>query len=125
MRLFIGRGNAPQEDAELPLLVTFKAVEEGFVGGGVPGGRIVAVGVSTDIQDGLGKGADTLFHCRDMHDLLPNKNLRVNYSAKANSNLEILKIVRDEDIARRNLQLMIEILRLNDRHLDIMKKVDL
>ena len=33
-----------------------------------------------------------------MHDLLPNKNLRVNYSAKANSNLEILKIVRDEDI---------------------------
>lgn len=36
--------------------------------------------------------------CRDMHDLLPNKNLRVNYSAKANSNLEILKIVRDEDI---------------------------
>lgn len=36
--------------------------------------------------------------CRDMHNLLPNKNLRVNYSAKANSNLEILKIVRDEDI---------------------------
>ena len=36
--------------------------------------------------------------CRDMHDLLPNKNLRVSYSAKANSNLEILKIVRDEDI---------------------------
>lgn len=36
--------------------------------------------------------------CRDMHDLLPDKNLRVNYSAKANSNLEILKIVRDEDI---------------------------
>lgn len=36
--------------------------------------------------------------CRDMHDLLPNKTLRVNYSAKANSNLEILKIVRDEDI---------------------------
>jgi acyl carrier protein len=36
--------------------------------------------------------------CRDMHDLLPNKTLRVNYSAKANSNLEILKLVRDEDI---------------------------
>lgn len=36
--------------------------------------------------------------CKDMHDLLPNKNLRVNYSVKANSNLEILKIVRDEDI---------------------------
>lgn len=36
--------------------------------------------------------------CREMHDLLPNKNLRVNYSAKANSNVEIMKIVRDEDI---------------------------
>lgn len=36
--------------------------------------------------------------CREMHNLLPKKNLRVNYSAKANSNIEILKIVRDEDI---------------------------
>lgn len=36
--------------------------------------------------------------CREMHDLLPDKNLRVNYSAKANSNLELLKIVEDEDI---------------------------
>ena len=36
--------------------------------------------------------------CREMHNLLPKKNLRVNYSAKANSNNEILKIVRDEDI---------------------------
>ncbi|MBO4458707.1 MAG: diaminopimelate decarboxylase [Butyrivibrio sp.] len=36
--------------------------------------------------------------CKEMHDLLPGKNLRVNYSAKANSNIELLKIVRDEDI---------------------------
>jgi len=36
--------------------------------------------------------------CRDMHDLLPNKNFRVSYSAKANSNVEIMKIIRDEDI---------------------------
>lgn len=36
--------------------------------------------------------------CGEMHNLLPKKNLRVNYSAKANSNIEILKIVRDEDI---------------------------
>lgn len=36
--------------------------------------------------------------CRDMHNLLPGKNLRVNYSAKANSNPELLKIVMDEDI---------------------------
>lgn len=36
--------------------------------------------------------------CREMHNLLPKKNLRVNYSVKANSNIEILKIVRDEDI---------------------------
>ena len=36
--------------------------------------------------------------CRDLHDLLPDKNFRVNYSAKANSNIELLKIIRDEDI---------------------------
>ena len=36
--------------------------------------------------------------CREMHDLLPEKKLRVNYSAKANSNIELLKIIRDEDI---------------------------
>lgn len=36
--------------------------------------------------------------CREMHDLLPTKNLRVNYSSKANSNIELLKIVLDEDI---------------------------
>ncbi len=36
--------------------------------------------------------------CKEMHDLLPNHNLRVNYSAKANTNLELLKIVRSEDI---------------------------
>ena len=36
--------------------------------------------------------------CKEMHDLLPEKNFRVNYSAKANSNIEILRIVLDEDI---------------------------
>ncbi len=36
--------------------------------------------------------------CREMHGLLPEKNLRVNFSAKANSNPELLKIVKDEDI---------------------------
>jgi len=33
-----------------------------------------------------------------MHGLLPGKNFRVSYSAKANGNIELLKIVRDEDI---------------------------
>ena len=36
--------------------------------------------------------------CKEMHDLVPNKNVRVNYSAKANTNLEFLKIVNSEDI---------------------------
>lgn len=36
--------------------------------------------------------------CREMRDLLPNKNLRVNYSAKANSNVELLKIIREEGL---------------------------
>ena len=36
--------------------------------------------------------------CKEMHDLLPKKNLRVNYSAKANSSLELLKIIKEEDI---------------------------
>ncbi|MDR3424427.1 MAG: diaminopimelate decarboxylase [Alphaproteobacteria bacterium] len=36
--------------------------------------------------------------CREIRNLLPNKNYRVNYSAKANSNLELLKIVLSEDI---------------------------
>ena len=36
--------------------------------------------------------------CRDMRELLPNKNFRVSYSAKANSNIELMKIIRDEDI---------------------------
>jgi len=36
--------------------------------------------------------------CRDMRGLLPNKNFRVSYSTKANSNLELLKIIRDEGV---------------------------
>ena len=36
--------------------------------------------------------------CREMHDLLPYKNFRVSYSAKANGNIELMKIIRDEDI---------------------------
>lgn len=36
--------------------------------------------------------------CRDIKNLLPTKNFRVNYSAKANSNLELLKIIRSEGI---------------------------
>lgn len=36
--------------------------------------------------------------CREIKNLLPNKNLRVNYSAKANSNLSLLKIVKDEGL---------------------------
>jgi diaminopimelate decarboxylase len=36
--------------------------------------------------------------CRELHDFLPHENLRVHYSAKANSNLTFLKIVKDEDI---------------------------
>lgn len=36
--------------------------------------------------------------CREMKNLLPNKNLRVNYSAKANTNLELLKIIKDEGL---------------------------
>jgi len=36
--------------------------------------------------------------CRDMRGLLPGKNFRVSYSAKANSNIELLKIIRSEDI---------------------------
>lgn len=36
--------------------------------------------------------------CREVKSLLPNKNFRVNYSAKANTNLEILKIIRDEGL---------------------------
>ena len=36
--------------------------------------------------------------CREMRGLLPKKNFRVSYSAKANSNIELLKIIRSEDI---------------------------
>ena len=36
--------------------------------------------------------------CREIRGLLPNRNFRISYSAKANSNIELLKIVRDEDI---------------------------
>ena len=36
--------------------------------------------------------------CREMRGLLPGKNFRVSYSAKANSNIELLKIVLDEDV---------------------------
>ena len=36
--------------------------------------------------------------CKEMYNLLPGKNLRISYSAKANSNIELLKIIRDEDI---------------------------
>jgi diaminopimelate decarboxylase len=36
--------------------------------------------------------------CKEMHNLLKYKNFRVNYSAKANSNLELLRIIESEDI---------------------------
>ncbi|NLE24755.1 MAG: diaminopimelate decarboxylase [Clostridiaceae bacterium] len=36
--------------------------------------------------------------CRELKNLLPNKNFRVNYSAKANTNLELLKIIKDEGL---------------------------
>ncbi len=36
--------------------------------------------------------------CRELKNLLPNKNLRVNYSAKANTNLELLKIIKEEGL---------------------------
>ncbi|MEJ6950791.1 diaminopimelate decarboxylase [Natronospora cellulosivora (SeqCode)] len=36
--------------------------------------------------------------CREIKNLIKNKNFRVNYSAKANTNLEILKIVREEGL---------------------------
>lgn len=36
--------------------------------------------------------------CREIKELLPGRNLRVNYSAKANSSLELLKIVHEEGI---------------------------
>lgn len=37
--------------------------------------------------------------CKEMKNLLPNKNLKVHYSAKANSNLSLLKIIKDEGLA--------------------------
>ena len=36
--------------------------------------------------------------CRDLKNLVSYKNFKVNYSPKANSNLELLKIVRDEGL---------------------------
>ncbi len=36
--------------------------------------------------------------CRQLKNLLPNKNLKVNYSAKANTNLELLKVVNEEGL---------------------------
>ncbi len=36
--------------------------------------------------------------CRELANLLPNRNFKVNYSAKANTNLELLKIVREEGL---------------------------
>jgi len=36
--------------------------------------------------------------CKDMRGLLPNKNFHVSYSIKANSNIELLKIVKEEGL---------------------------
>ena len=36
--------------------------------------------------------------CREMKNLLPNKSFKVNYSAKANTNLELLKIIKEEGL---------------------------
>ena len=36
--------------------------------------------------------------CKEIKNLLPNRNFKVNYSAKANTNLEVLKIVNDEGL---------------------------
>ena len=37
--------------------------------------------------------------CREMRDLLPGKNFHASYSAKANSNIELLKIVHEEGLS--------------------------
>ncbi|MFW5981507.1 MAG: hypothetical protein ACOCRU_02900 [bacterium] len=36
--------------------------------------------------------------CKEMKNLLPDRNFRVNYSAKANTNLELLKIIKEEGL---------------------------
>ncbi len=36
--------------------------------------------------------------CREMKNLLPRENVRINYSAKANTNLDLLKIIKDEGL---------------------------
>ncbi|MGI6049502.1 MAG: diaminopimelate decarboxylase [Acetivibrionales bacterium] len=36
--------------------------------------------------------------CREMKNLLPGENVRINYSAKANTNLDLLKIIKDEGL---------------------------
>ncbi len=36
--------------------------------------------------------------CNEMKNLLPNKNLKVDYSVKANTNIELLKIIRNEGL---------------------------
>ena len=36
--------------------------------------------------------------CKDMVNFIPYKNYRVNYSTKANANLELLKIIREEGL---------------------------
>ena len=36
--------------------------------------------------------------CKEMHNLFPHHNMRASYSVKANTNLEFLKIVKDEDL---------------------------
>jgi len=37
--------------------------------------------------------------CKELTNLLPNKNLKVNYSAKANTNLDVLKVIKDEGLS--------------------------
>ncbi len=36
--------------------------------------------------------------CKEIKNLLPNKNIKINYSAKANTNLELLRIIKSEGL---------------------------
>ncbi|HUW64464.1 MAG TPA: diaminopimelate decarboxylase [Spirochaetia bacterium] len=65
-----------------------------FIGNEVVFGLIEKYGSPLYIYD-----ENTLrFRCREMRNLLPGNNFRVNYSIKANSNLELLRIIMSEGI---------------------------
>ena len=74
MGLFIGRIDDAQEDTQLPVLVSFHTVKDGFVGGGSPLRDIVLVGKLANADNVFSERADCIYRGGHFQDDFPERD---------------------------------------------------